>query len=297
MAELTLTFPELPILEESPAPPATLWIVTDSGRARRIANLREPGPAIPGWPTQPVTMVIPDTILSANVISEARRGKRKLPPEMADLLDRFDWHRVSLTIGIRSYPAPRGGVQGARDFGLRVRVTAGLSRDGSAVEDVGPETEWLPKGYKFDAKAKLKVTTAGIGGILRFLGAPKLPLPDASIDSTFSYLWQPQVETVASNVAENGHGAEWTFNRSKNRWLDGQDYELVLLVRRERSVESLALEVASGWVDWSVRLAPGTTTTLPATSSGTLRIPIVFAASSTGSKSDPPEKAGKPAQP
>ena len=67
---------------------------------------------------------------------------------MADLLNRFDWHRVSLTIGIRNYPAPRAGVQGARDFGLRVRVTAGLSRDGSAVEDVGPETEWLPQGYK-----------------------------------------------------------------------------------------------------------------------------------------------------
>ena len=147
-------------------------------------------------------------------------------------------------------------------------------------------------GLQVDAKAKLKVTTAGVGGILHFLGAPKLPLPDASIDSTFSYLRQPQVEAVASNVAENGHGAEWTFNRSKNRWLDGQDYELVLLVRRERSVESLALEVASGWVDWSVRLAPGTTTTLPATSSGTLRIPIVFAASSTGSKSDPPETPG-----
>jgi hypothetical protein len=290
MAELTLTFPELPAFDESPAAPAEQWIVTDAGRARRV-DLREPGPAIPGWPTQPVTMVIPDTILSANVISEARRGKRKLPPEMADLLDRFDWHRVSLTIGIRTYPEPRGGVQGARDFGLRVRVTAGLSRDGSAVEDVGPETEWLPKGYKFETKAKLKVTTAGVGSVLRFLGKPKLPLPDASIDSTFTYVWQPQVQAVSSNLAENGHGAEWTFNRSKDRWLDGQDYDLVLLVRRERTVESLALEVAAGWIDWSVRVAPGMTTTLPATSGGTLRVPILFAASSTGPRSGPPGMA------
>jgi hypothetical protein len=279
MAELKLTFPELPAFDGGAEQSDTYRIADDSGGQSEVPLLRNAASPVPGWPTQPVTMVIPDTVLSSNVVSEARRGKKKLPPQMVDLLDRFDWHRVPIKIGIRPYPEPRGGVQGARDFGLRTRVVGGLSRDGSAVEDVGPASEWLPKSYKFEAKAKLKVTTAAIAGAVQFVGGPKLPLPDASVDSTFTYVWQPQVQAVSSNLAENGHGAEWTFKRSRNRWLDGQNYDLVLMIRRDRTVETMTLEVEAGWVDWSVRLSPGATTTLSATGGGMLRIPIVFAES------------------
>jgi len=186
------------------------------------------------------TIGIDPVIRSINLVDELRKTGQALPTRMEQYLDDLDFHKAEINLNLRKPPGWQ--IRGIKWFKIQLELTG----KGVLANDIGPTTEWKPKGYS--STLDIGVDSGDEVGKLIPIQGSLTP----SIKFTFKYAWNPQVSTITSGIS--GGVLDWEFNRdsASGTYLQGS-HKLVFLFERPRKLRTVLLKLKKAEAKIDVR--------------------------------------------
>ncbi|MDH3312067.1 MAG: hypothetical protein OEM28_02835 [Nitrosopumilus sp.] len=190
---------------------------------------------------KPDRVGFPEVIYSINIIESYKKTKQELPDYLDQWKEELDFHLVRFPCMLKNEVKARG----IKRFKIEAEITSDQSKSSVQVIDAGPKTKWVKKPMSLGVSVNV--------GIDFSQGVPQLKKdPNAGGKVLFEYKWEPKVAAVITGNSNNK--AEWTFNKSKNEYLDGK-IDLIVLIQRKKNVSKMNLIINKGESHYDFKVA------------------------------------------
>lgn len=179
----------------------------------------------------------PDYVLARDMVEDYSSKGEELPPTMDLHKDKYAFYEIQFNATVH----PHQWENITR--GVKILKIDGTFSEGVSVDDVTPDSRWVPKNYS------LTFAINADSNILEFV---PVPLPgNITPKVNFEYNWNPKVAAVESGGT--GNQLFWIFKKANDEYLDGQ-HQLNVLFTIPKTLKNVKLAlrgVATYDLEWT----------------------------------------------